>query len=231
MHPDSNYVDDVCLVLPSTNRHAKHLGDVVTSIRKQTLQPKEIIIAMSEADERVCQSWKQKISEMTDLNIQLDCVPQKANAAENRNRGAMKCKSNIISFMDCDDVMRDDRLQTIVSKMDEYSADALLHTYIMNDECSGGSGKTYKSDEMRSIHKSQNARQGPIHLELDPPPHHGHISVRKHVFSDLKQDESELYRRSEDAEYVRRLIDHGRDLIFVDECLSDYRIQNSSELL
>tara|TARA_B100000482_G_C12607895_1_gene297832 strand:+ start:1242 stop:1916 length:675 start_codon:yes stop_codon:yes gene_type:complete len=221
-------MEDICLVIPSTNRHATHIGNLLTSIEKQTLPPKEIIIAMSEADDETCESWKKQITDMTTLNIQIDCVARKAYAAENRNRGGELCTSNIISFMDTDDTMSHDRLETVVSKMTEYTADAFLHNFNMNKKCSGGSGKTYTAGKLRDVHNHQKNNNGPIHLNMNPMPHHGHFTVRKHVFEDLKQDESEQYRRSEDSEYVRRVIDHGHDTIFTDLCLSDYNIQNST---
>ena len=223
-------MDDVCLVIPSTHRHAQHLKTLIPSIEKQTFQPKEIVVALSEADEETCKYWNTVISEMTNLGIEVDCVAKKAYAAENRNRGGRHCNSNIISFMDADDTMSHDRLESVVTKMNEYDADALLHNFKMNETCPKSIGKVYTADTLRNLHNRQKNDNGPLHLAMNPMPHHGHISIKKHVFDHLKQDESEQFRRGEDSEYVRRIIDHGYDTIFTDQCLSDYHIEHSTSM-
>ena len=67
-----------------------------------------------------------------------------------------------------------------------------------------------------------------IHLWInnENPIHHGHISIKRSVFKNVKFNTSEKYRRSEDSKFVRDIIEfygnNDKSIVFTNEKLSYY---------
>ena len=210
----------VSVVIPCIPKHVALLYNVLRTIETQTLPPNEVIIALSEASN---QKWSELAADLSSrypsLNIIGTPVEYAANAATNRNRGAKLATSELISFMDADDLMHPHRLQVLVDTFIVYGPHAVLHGW---GEI-GEKGETPFQDveAVRAHVASKKPTESP-HCEFDRA-HHGHFTVKKEVFARVKQDESEETDGREDSEYVSRLVTAGYSVIFIPDILSTYR--------
>ena len=143
----------------------------------------------------------------------------------------MQCgAADVITFMDADDLMAPNRIERVLQVMDDTGADVVYHSVSGTHT----SGHLFDADAMRAQHELQKTNGGPLHLTpLHNGQHrvvcHGHASVKRDTFSVLQQDTSEGSRRSEDSAYARALLESGRNVVFIDEPLSDYRAELSTE--
>lgn len=231
---------DVCLIVPCVPSHVAHLPALLRSAVAQTLPPRAVVVALSEASASSCAATQRSLrAAFPTLSIFLTCTPSPALSSANRNRGARFAASlpdpcSIFSFFDADDVMRPTRLEDVTRAMALHGADAALHSFgtrsetVETADAEGAAHRLWTPDELRAAHVAQKARKGPIHLQLRVPPHHGHITVTREAYEVETQDESTAFRRSEDSEYVRRLLDKGRKVVYLEKDLSHYRYHLSA---
>ena len=218
--------NDVCVVIPCVPVHVHHLSHVLSSVSEQTVLPVKIVVALSEADHATCQAIAAEYTHVT-----FSCTDKIANPAANRNRGALQCGPvELISFIDADDAMLPTRLDRVADLFDQFSADAVLHSY--RDRSLEREIMLLDADDLRRLHHKQNTASAD-QQEWSPLNVHGlihsHITVKWSMFLKQTYASDEKYRFKEDSEYVRRLIDTGANVVYTSECLSTYRNHLSSQ--
>ena len=198
------------LVIPTIKEDISKLDNLFQSIQKQSIQPTEIIIALSEVTNTEADEVEKHLQTLTDVPTKVLGISEKAYAGINRNRGAEKSIGDYILFMDADDIMHPEYIETILYTFNKYDPIGIVHGYtkdvsdlpktIKNIKIVNNGTKLYK------LHKNNpptnNLRNGLPHGNL----HHGHLSVKKKVFQDgLKYTNR---RRGQDSEFIRKLLDH-----------------------
>ena len=217
----------ISVVIPCIPKHVQHLEGLLDSIQSQTLLPQAVIIALSETNNQECTKLQKQFQKLYhNFKIIFNCVEHKAYAAENRNRGASVVKTDYITFIDADDLMNPNKIMTIVKLFNEQDTDAILHT--LNDK--KNTHKIISSDKLRSILPKNHTNYIRHSLVgLNNRIHHGHISIKTDVYNKYKQNENLKYRRGQDSEFVKRLLNNGINIIIVDSDLTRYRQHLSSE--
>ena len=148
-------------------------------------------------------------------------------ASQNRNISASKLETDIISFMDADDIPHIKRNEFLIKSF-KLGANAVLHDYLYT-----GLSITQYSEEIDKFHFIKDtidtygggAHVSPISSTLSNYSYaNGHISVLKNIFDLYKYDENEsLHRCCEDSEFNNRLILNGYKISLVKNKLSLYR--------
>ena len=218
---------NISLCVPCVRSHIVYLPGFIRNVSNQKRAPDEVVIALSGVSDATSKSLEKKLRQIAKylFSVRVLGTSDHLSAGANRNRAAVNSKGDIISFMDADDVMNKNRIEIIESEFNAHpSASIILHSYsLKSHEEKLTTVKVLGPDRMREIHKDS-PPSGP--LMIDPPVHHGHVSLRKKVIQKWKQNEKMF--RSQDTEYVRRLIEIGLDTIFVPSKLVHYRFENSS---
>ena len=93
----------------------------------QTILPDEVSISISEVDDY-------KPNKDYGLNLIITTHTEPKNGAENRNIASGKLSTDIISFMDCDDLMHPQRLEFIKKSFDN-DIDAVVHEFEISHNC------------------------------------------------------------------------------------------------
>jgi len=109
------------VVIPSLGR-LDYLNELLESIDKQTLEPKEVLVLLDDNDH--CQNISKQIKRSPVLRI-LFCSGM--NLAEKRNHGATIAQADILVFSDDDDIWMPNRGASVVSALDVFSA--CCHNY------------------------------------------------------------------------------------------------------
>ena len=227
LHPFSHeqpLKNSVCLVVPCVPRHVQFLPELLATADAQSRRAAQVVLALSETEADTCAEVATRLRIST-TPLSLSCVPWPAYAAANRNRGASLCREDFISFMDADDLMMGTRLEEVVALLVRTQAHVALHAF---DPTSCCKRRQLSAATMRKAHEAQKMAAGPIHLELPFRIHHGHPTVRRSTFEAAKLNESAVWRRGQDCEYLRRLLDLGFDLVASDARLVEYRIELSA---
>ena len=222
----TNY--NVSLCVPCIPRDKNKLLRLMKSVKTQTLKPFEIVISLS-GERYVNDNFKNKLENIAGVPVKIIYNLEKKIASENRNIASENASGDILSYIDADDIMKNNRIERIVSLFKKYNCNAVLHSFestldVNENIVNNKNINIYKGKHMYKISKQIKT----IHLWIynDNPIHHGHISIKRKVFDDVKFNTSQKYRRSEDSKFVRDIINfYGNDdktIIFTNEKLSYY---------
>jgi glycosyltransferase involved in cell wall biosynthesis len=102
------------------------------SIRHQTYQPCETIVALSESSVvDACQLHKKLKPLLTPLcNLIILATEEKQLAGENRNRGSDVANGQYVVFMDSDDEYHPQKLELSLDLLEHYRADVVVHGFV-----------------------------------------------------------------------------------------------------
>jgi len=103
---------DVSVVIPTHDRH-RLLAEAISSVLRQTVPPKEIIVV----DDVPSPATKAVVEEMSRASGPvmgyITTTPLHRTAGESRNTGAMKASGAYLAFLDDDDTWRQDHLELL----------------------------------------------------------------------------------------------------------------------
>lgn len=215
----SNKNNTISIIIPCIPRDIKFLDRLFKSIQEQTYKANEIILAISEINERNAKNLEIKFKNK--YNIPLKVLPtlKTQYASENRNRGGNTATGDILVFMDADDIMYPDKLDITNKIFKKYNPKFFSHGFttkyfrikkdperiFFGDYLYDLARKRSKSDVINNVDGLK--AWGTLPRKC----HHGHISVPKYVFDKIKYREGVKYRRGQDTIFIRDIIqEYGR---------------------
>jgi glycosyltransferase involved in cell wall biosynthesis len=184
------------VAIPCYIKHITKCLELLDSINAQTRLPDEVVVS--------CSSTVQDQFPIHEYKFQLQVLTteERKNSSMNRNIAASTLTTDIICFFDADDLMHPQRLEAIEKAFLEGS-DVVLHSYYINKECDQPfpilSDFTLKSNILfRCI-------SGCIKTYDLERIHHGHVSVSKEIYEQLKFPEEHEYQTREDCVFCYRV--------------------------
>ena len=223
----------IALVVPCIPEHVTELRKLIQSIEKQTRLPDEVVVAISETDEKTALKLSKDLSSPK-ITVTVSGIAGKAYAGKNRNRGAALTHSDLISFIDADDQMHPQRLEILLAVYGKTRSRVLLHTYVMHENGEELPGhienvEVFGSKTFHSQHK-EGAQPHFEHWPFQSPLHHGHVTIEKELLASVKQNED--MKRGQDADFLRRILtefeNDGRAMCGIDFQLSMYQPRYST---
>lgn len=220
------------IIIPCVPQHIEYLPNVINSINNNTIHPDNIIIALSESEySNYLVNYLQRQSKS--IPIILNTTSSKAYAAENRNRGAKFSNADILMFMDADDLMFNNCIEVVMKVMNLHNTDAVLHGYTHNINYIEPKKQKIYTNVIDPINfaKLEKSDRSIWHTALKKiDPQHGHITIRRHAYIELGgQNESEEWRRGQDAKFVRDLFKNNYRITYTPRKLTVYNQHLSSE--
>lgn len=147
----------VCAVIISAAPHLHLLPIVARSVATQSLPPQQVVVALSGVTKAQCERGTASLASVLGpaavagaassveahaarWNWRLLCTEKLHSSGQNRNRGAAACAAYesdtaFISFIDSDDEMRPERLETVAHLMLCHRAHLALHSYVGAKGC------------------------------------------------------------------------------------------------
>lgn len=206
----------IAVCIPCTETHIKFLPDCIDSISKQTHQPNEVVICISAVTNKKSRAKVEKIkAKYQQLNIITEFTEEVRYAGQNRNRTVELSSSDIISFIDADDIMRYDRLYIIymIFSMDR-GVIGVIHKF--HENTTPDLKETPHNFDTAHVHKY---KYTPDVL------HYGHCSFLRDLFNEYAYSDKQ---RGQDMEFVHNILHKYLDnLRIYDEPLT-YYISNRS---
>jgi hypothetical protein len=206
------------IAIPSYRGHSQYLINLLNKISESTILPKQVSISISSLEEKINfdkYPFELIVSQTYDFK----------NTSENRNIAASNLTTDIISFIDSDDLPHSKRNEYIIKSF-KMGSKIVAHNY----EFGQVSNKNYTNDignlEILEsyIDTYISDRHYPECSKGHLPYHNGHISILSEIFKDFKYNEDPtLHRCCEDSEYTSRLVKNGYKICYIKNKLSNYR--------
>lgn len=206
-------ISDISLCIPSmlVDYERGELIQAALSIREQSLQPREVIISMSEVPVGREAEIEAKITQVIrPVNVRFLFSSDAHSPGENRNIAVDIAQGSVISFFDADDVMHPLRIKLLQQAFDT-NPDLRLVLHGLTSPGARRRGTTIKS--VRKMHSEsicameQETRQRnqpwlsspELQFELT----HGHLTVRSAVAKRMRFQNT---TSGEDCHYIRVLL-------------------------
>ncbi len=215
------------IAIPCYKGHLDKLKLLLESIEKQTVKPSEVVVSCSSVSE--IEGLKCKIEA---LNFPLNIIysSQNKNAAENRNIAALNLSTDIITFMDADDIMHPQRIEIIHKCFTENPQATMMmhgfnHGYNKDFEIYDINDIVFESNCIFASPDEQICHISRHHFE---DIHNSQVSVRRFVFGGhLRFREEEEFHRKEDTQFNIDILRSGGTIIYCPARLSKYEVSGT----
>lgn len=205
------------VAIPCYNQHFDKLPALIANIAASSLKPQHIAIS--------CSSWSHDRRTDTSYNgipVSVQYSRQRLNQATNRNIAAGMLSTELISFIDADDLMHPSRLEYICKAFRETTCQAMYHSYTW-EHVDHYTDPFLPAEPYHLVSDPVVPDPGAVGLMVGPYAlHHAHVTVRQDVIRRFKFDESWGAYRKEDSLYGRTLAENGVSLGFLSNKLSRY---------
>jgi glycosyltransferase involved in cell wall biosynthesis len=192
------------VVIPCYKPHIVFLKRLFDSIENQTKKPDMVIVSCSSSEQSDIPYKQEDYS----FPFKIYTHKEKKLTAQNKNFGAKKISTDIISFFDADDIMHPQRLEIIYNSFIKYTTLRLLiHNFRINS-----TDFNYPEYDINNINLEFDpfyvCRWGSVQLKENSHRniHNGHISIRNETFKEQEFSESDNTVGYEDTLYNRILI-------------------------
>lgn len=225
----------VSVVIPCYPPHVKHLPTLLESLKKQTLQPLEVIITASEMTPEVALTLYEQLNGILRCPLALVSTPDVQHAGSNRSRGADIATGTYVAFLDADDIYHIQKLELTALVLDRTGADIVVHGFHHG-------GSLQQLDTMFEGDKIVVTPSDTIlHATFGNPPvrdenergrnpqtcicvayriHHGIPTIRREIINDVRYTGM---RYGEDAMFLRdALFNYWKQVIAIPEKLMIY---------
>jgi glycosyltransferase involved in cell wall biosynthesis len=188
------------VAIPCYIHHIHKLKSVLDSIQNQTTKPSHVVVSCSSTFDENKDVANLLETYLHFFNLQIITTPERKNAAENRNIASRYLHTDIISYMDADDVMHPQRLEYILYAFEHSDCSIVLHSYEVGSRILSNKFTIY-NDPLFEYGKLARAPSGcAVHIEdYTKRIHHAHSSISRDVFSRIQYREEKWCERREDS--------------------------------
>jgi len=212
------------VAIPCYVHHISKLSSVFDSILQQTVKPDHVVVSCSSTNSDNVQIAQliEKYSPLFRLDIIL--TTDRKNAAENRNIASRFLETDIISYMDADDMMYPMRLEIIIKAFQNTDCKIVLHSYDIGDnpnnvqlEC----GMEYGIEYGKLIRAPSGCA---LHSENHYAKiHHAHSSISREIINSIQYREEMEYARREDSLFCGDVLSYVQSKnVYIPQSLSIY---------
>jgi len=191
------------VAIPCYKGHLGVLPHLLDSMEAQTRKPDRVVISCSS-------------TEPSDMTLTLDSYSypiemilhsEKKNAAENRNCAADHLTTDILTFMDADDIMHPQRLEVIDTCFTKYpNVKILLHHYEMDTNATLPRYENLDCFHFNRLFRCPHGSTQHADYAYQAIIHNGQPSVPREVFGLIRFDESPQAYMKEDTLFCTNVI-------------------------
>jgi hypothetical protein len=214
-----NNIQTFGVAIPTYAKHLQYLDRLLETISMSSALPDHVVVSCSGLESiRIS-------AEKYDYPLTIISTSKYQNPARNRNIAARLCGTDVISFIDGDDLVHPMRTE-ILKNIFLHGRKIVCHDYFRVDvnfdlrSIAPLSAPEIWFDYVDSI--SSNALF-PINSKRHLPYHAAHITILRDIFESHCYNEDEGFKYREDSEFLRRLVLNGYKIDYCPSRLSYYR--------
>ena len=206
------------VAIPTYVKHLPLLQSLLENIANSTVKPERISVSCSSMNED-----KKLEGLINAIPVTIQYTTRVLNPSQNRNRAASILTTDLISFIDGDDLMHPMRLKCVRDVFLKHpSVGAAYHGYEYLEFSQRNEPFPVLGIPTVVVDRAVPNPNG-VGIDIESHPlHHAHVTVRRGVFSVFRFDESPRYNRVEDSVYANVLVSHGIPTALVVDPLSRY---------
>ena len=207
------------VIIPCHSVHAVYLEELLCNLEKQTLQPDEVVISLSDfrhVPKNIMYRLKKSRWNFPVTIITSDAV---LFAGQNRNLACRYAKGDIIICQDADDLPHPQRIEIITYFFEHYDPDLIMHRYISLKPHENAQYSTYDLTSLPWISPEN------FETEAKNAIVNGNIALKKQV---VKKYKWSAVRRGQDVAFNRMLFKMISNRILIQVPLYLYRQHFSS---
>ena len=212
--------------IPCIPRDFEVLSRLLDSITRQTLQPVEVVVSLSNISENDSHKFKEILLKYSNIRFKTFITENSHNASQNRNvilnYFHNQHEFEILSFIDSDDEMHSQRLEIVSKSFVKYSCDLLLHGYFSGSEPDLPEWFRIRNDDEVKYLLRTNKN---IISWSDGRLHHGHVSISKKI----KVKQNTNMKIGEDYQFVYDNYLQNKKIYHLQIPLSKY-IKNTQDI-
>jgi len=205
------------IAIPTYSGHIEFLKNLLLQISNSTVLPNQVSVSISSFDGEI-------LFDEYPFELIITKTKEFRNPSQNRNIAASKLNTDIISFIDGDDLPHNMRNEYLLTSFD-MGAKIVVHNYELGGSYIGKYDLEINNLELfiDYIDTFISDRNFPESSRGHLPYANGHISLLKTIFDEIKYDESnDLFKCCEDSEYSSRLVKSGYKISHITNKLSFY---------
>lgn len=204
----------ISVVIPCYKPHIPKLRSLFDSINEQTVIPENVVVSCSS-----CTTTDIPVFPLYKFKYTILIHTGRKNAAENRNIGMQGLKSDIITFIDADDVMLPRRLEAICKAYKE-GGRLIIHNYTQDSKYTPPEGEKFAILHWAVFKAKTGCLQH--YWDWRIAMHHSQVSVAREVIDMVKFNEGPDFERREDAIFCGDVAKLGYQTVYIANILSKY---------
>jgi len=216
------------IAIPIYKNHVSFLEKLLDVISQSTILPDQVSVSISSYEDF-------KVNKKYNFDLIISQTKEHKYTAQNRNIAASKLDTDIISFIDGDDLPHIQRNEYIIKSFKNTECKALVHDYKNGQDFNFLTQKYQIKDEDLLINYLDIWNDScPFALpsnNIHIPYHNAHISIAKDIFHNFKYNEYENESReiwnshgcAKDSLYTKTLVKNNIKISFLKNKLSLYR--------
>jgi glycosyltransferase involved in cell wall biosynthesis len=190
--------------------HIPHLKRLFASIEAQTRKPDMVVVSCSSTEPHEMPYLPESYS----FPLSIYTHSEKKNCAQNRNDAASMLTTDIISFMDADDIMHPQRMEIILDSFIKYDICIFMHNYKTCHSTSEDQ-QTVSFSPLSTYHFVLNKLyrcpwgSTQVRHEVSGKPsniQNGHVSVLHSILKEISFRETEEYLARDDTIFATDVI-------------------------
>lgn len=209
------------IAIPTYKNHLGFLVRLLDSIENSTEKPDVVSVSISSVN-------LFELEKEYSFKLILTITSEYKNPSQNRNIAASKLNTDIISFIDGDDISQKKRVEFIKTVFkNEPTVMAVVHNfeYTNTGNLEGINNSDFELDyDVDFLNTINQETLFPLHNNVggDYNYQNAHVSVRKEIFEKFKYDEDENKKYYEDSLYNRILVKNNILITRIKNKLSYY---------
>jgi hypothetical protein len=208
------------IAIPTYSRHLHHLSKLLEVLNNSTIIPDKVSISCSSQSENI------QLDNNYKFELIIKVTDEYKNPSQNRNIAGSGLHTDIISFIDGDDLPHFQRNEYILKSFENSNIISILHDYYQSTNInydfiySKYDKPNLMIDYIDTVFPNGfTGNKNPIH---GYGYHHAHVSLRKELFEKLKYDERQEFLYIEDSIYIKELVNNGNKISYISNKLSQY---------
>lgn len=205
--------DIISVGIPCIFKHIKFLDKIIININEQVLLPYEIIISISEINNYDINNLQKNLNKLSKIDVKIISTEKKQYAGENRNICGNHCNTEVISFIDADDLMCPNRIKVLEEIYNKYNYDMLFHSYTNNLLKCSNSISIIKDKDINYQYyklKQYDKVNENISIYLEGEIAHGHITIKSSILNKYPFDHKGY---GEDTRYIHTIFKNDLNVI------------------